>query len=104
VLRGMAAAAGAPRLETTPSDGSSVQSVAYRSGGETLVWLANLTGEPQTVELAGLTQDEGRIARLDETAFEAAASGPDGLADAGLSLAGPIELAPYAVARVTVSS
>ncbi len=104
VLRGMAAAAGQPRLETTPSDGSSVQSVAYRSGDETFLWLANLTGEPQTVELAGLTQDEGRIARLDETTFEAAASGPDGLADAGLSLAGPIELAPYAVARVTVSS
>ena len=66
VVRGMAAAAGEPCLETALSDGSSVQAVAWRSGDATLLWLANLTGEAQTVVIEGLPQAEGRIARLDE--------------------------------------
>jgi hypothetical protein len=99
----MAAAAGEPCLETTPSDGSSVQSVAWRSGDATVLWLANLTGEAQTVELEGLPAAEGRIAQLDERSFASATSGPDGFVDAGpRSKFDRIELAPYAVARLTV--
>jgi hypothetical protein len=103
VIRGMAAAAGEPCLETTPSDGSSVQSVAWRSGNDTVLWLANLTGEAQTVEIEGLPEAEGRVARLDEGSFAGATSGPDGFLDAATK--GPldrIELAPYAVARLAV--
>jgi hypothetical protein len=103
VIRGMAAAAGAPRLETTPSDGSRVQSVAWRSGGDTVLWLANLTNEAQVVEIEGLPQSAGRIARLDRDSFATAVSGPDGFVDlstaAGLDR---VELGPYAVVRLTL--
>lgn len=101
VIRGMAAAAGAPRLETTLSDGSTVQAVAWRSGGDVVLWLANLTGEAQTVEVEGLPQGEARIARLDQDSFTSAASGPDGLAESSAPSGGRVELGPYAVARLT---
>jgi hypothetical protein len=104
VIRGMAAAAGAVRLETTPSDGASVQSVAYRSGGDTVLWLANLTSLAQSVELAGLAQRQGRIARLNQDSFERATSGPDGFADSGSWEPGRVELAPYAVVRLVAAA
>jgi hypothetical protein len=102
VIRGMAAAAGQQCLETTPSDGSSVQSVAWRSGDETVFWLANLTGAVQTVEIEGLAKAEGRVARLDEGSFESATAGPEGFVEASATgRLDRIELAPYAVARLT---
>jgi hypothetical protein len=80
-----------------------VQSVASRSGNDTVLWLANLTGEAQTVEIEGLPEAEGRIARLDEGNFAGATSGPDGFLDAALpGRLDRIELAPYAVARLAV--
>jgi D-apionolactonase len=102
VIRAMAAAAGAPRLETTPSDGSRVQSVAWRSGGDTVLWLANLTGEAQMVEIDGLPQGSGRIARLDQDSFAMAVAGPDGFVGSSATAdLHRVELAPYAVARLT---
>jgi hypothetical protein len=100
VIRGMAAAAGAPRLETTLSDGASVQAVAHRAEDATVLWLANLTGTAQEVEIAGLA-GEGRAATLDLDSF-AAASGPDGFVDSTLGLADKIALGPYAVVRLSV--
>jgi hypothetical protein len=101
----MAAAAGKPRLETAPSDGSTVQSVAWRSGGDVVLWLANLTGEVQMVEIDGLPQGSGLIARLDQDSFAMAVSGPDGFvgsrATSGLDR---VELGPYAVASLTVQA
>ena len=104
VIRGMAAAAGTPRLETTLSDGSSVQAVAHRADDATVLWLANLTGEEQVIEIAGLAEAEYRVATLDLDSFTAATSGPDGFADSAAS--GPpdrVELGPYAVARLRVA-
>jgi hypothetical protein len=101
VVRAMAAAAGEPRLETTPSDGAKVQSVAWRSGGDTVLWLANLTGAALTVETEGLPGAEGRLSLLDQGSFEAATVGPGAFVDAGAaSRLGRIELGPYAVARL----
>jgi hypothetical protein len=99
VLRGLAAGAGQPRLETTPSDGSKVQSVAWRSGGDVVLWLANLTGEAQTVEVEGLAA-EGRVSLLDQGSFEAATSGPGGFDASAPGRLGRVELGPYAVARL----
>jgi hypothetical protein len=104
VIRGMAAGTGNARLETTPSDGSSVQSVAWRNGGDTVLWLANLTGEAQTVEIEGLPQGKGQIARLDLDSFANVTVGPDAFVDPGAT--GPldrIELPPYAVSRIMAS-
>src|SRR5690606_40391299 len=50
VLRGLAAAAGAPQLATAVSHGSSVQALAYRRDGAVVLWLAHLTGRAQRVD------------------------------------------------------
>ena len=101
VLRGLAAGAGKRQLETTLSNGSAVQAVAWRNGGGVVVWLANLTPEPQIVALEGLPARRGRIAVLDQASFVAATADPDALA--GLTREGDldsIQLGAYAVARL----
>ena len=103
VIRAIAAAAGKPSLEATPSDGSSVQALAWRGAEGTVLWLANLTGEPQSLAIEGLTAAEGRIARLDEASFAKAAAGPENFLDGGPAVQlDRVELGPYAVARLTV--
>jgi hypothetical protein len=103
VLRGMAAAAGATQLATSLSDGSAVQAVAYRGGGSTVLWLANLSGADQVVELDGLPGGQARVARLDQDSVLGATSGPDGLADSDpASKPDRLGLAPYAVLRITM--
>ena len=105
VIRGLAAAAGEPRLATAASDGSAVQAIAYRGSGGVVLWLANLTGRAQRVAIAGLPATRGRLARLDVETFKGAAAGPDGLATAAEAGAvDDLELAPYAVAQAEVST
>ncbi|NJM92121.1 MAG: hypothetical protein HC861_05315 [Rhodospirillaceae bacterium] len=101
VIRGMAEGAGKPMLETELSDGAAIQAVAYRDGGDTVLWIANLTGQPQEVTIDGLPGARGSIATLDLESFIAATSGPDGLE----TEEGPIDLldlGAYALLRVRV--
>ena len=42
------------RRATESSAPREVQALAYDTDGGTTLWLANLTGEPQRVEIAGL--------------------------------------------------
>jgi hypothetical protein len=101
VLRGLAAGAGRPRLETTLSDGASVQAVAWRTDGGTVLWVANLTGRPQSVMIEGMPAGTVRVALLDLERFVAATSDPDSLAWGETSAAaGQVDLGPYAVARL----
>ena len=103
VLRGMAGAAGLPQLTTEVSNGSALQAIAYRNEGGTVLWLANITGEPLRVGMAGLSAAHGRATRLDLTSFESAVAGPDAwAATAGACAADALELGPYAVARLEV--
>lgn len=99
VLRGMAAAAGRTRLETSVSDGSAVQAVAWRGEQGVEVWLANLTAAPQTVRLEG-PGGQGRLARLDLERFVAACSDPDALQGGEGTVRGSVDLDAYAVARL----
>jgi D-apionolactonase len=104
VLRGLAAGAGRTRLETTLSNGSAVQAVAWRADGGLVVWLANLTPMAQTVALEGLPARRGRIAVLDQESFVAATADPEALA--GLARDGEtarLSLDAYAVARLEVA-
>jgi D-apionolactonase len=101
VVRGLAHAAGAPRLETQSSRPGAIQALAWRGGGRMILWLANLTGEPQDVTIEGLSAGAARMARLDLDRFAAAAGNPDGLATASAeSPVGRQELGPYAVLRL----
>jgi hypothetical protein len=101
VLRGLAAGAGRSFLKTTLSNGSAVQTVAWRANGRVVAWLANLTPEPQTIAVDGLPARRGRLAVLDEASFVAATTDPDALAGlARDSELARLELGPYAVARL----
>ena len=102
VLAGIAPAAGDPRLETRSSDASSAEALAWWDGDTTVLWLANLTDQPQEVRIEGLAGDEGEVARLDGAQFVA-------LSDAGgfeqtvrSERLSPLMLAAYAVVRIRV--
>ena len=78
-----------------------VQALAWQEDGPPVLWLANLTGQEQSVEIVGFTAREARLMRLDRERFVAATSGPDGLARTETSAsAGPMDLDAYAVARL----
>ena len=101
VLRGMAAAAGSLQLTTNVSNGSAVQAIAHRREAGVVLWLANLTRDPQRVRVTGLPAAHGRITRLDLASFETAVAGPDRwAATAEECAADALELGPYAVARI----
>jgi hypothetical protein len=99
VIAGMAAAAGAPRVETEASDPARVAPVAYGREGQTVLWLANLRPEPQQVTLEGVRG--GQVQMLDEESFEAATADPAGFSAGSRPLkGGRVTLGAYAVARI----
>ena len=102
VIKGMAAAAGKPMVATELSRPASVQAVAYLDQGETVIWLANLTGEPQQVAIEGFEDREGLLAEMDLDSFIAATAGTDDL-EARKAPIGRLDLGAYAVMRLTVS-
>ena len=110
VMRGIYRASGAARRATESSAPRDLQALAYETdggvtdGGVTL-WLANLTGEPQRVEIAGLEPAGARLSLLDEDSFETCVAGPDGFeGNAGTVSGAGLTLAPYAVARLEVDA
>jgi D-apionolactonase len=105
VIRGLAHAAGKPQLAARSSRPGAVQAIAWRDNGRLVLWLANLTGQEQSVAVAGSPAGQATIARLDLERFVTATSGPDGLARTGTSGSpGPVDLGPYAVARLEFGS
>ena len=65
------------------------------------LWLANLTGELQRVEIAGLEVAGARLSLLDRDSFAHCVAGPDGFEDnAGAVSGAGLTLAPDAVARL----
>ena len=69
-VRGLAALAGCPRLSAQSSHPDRVLAVAADSAGGTVIWLANVTNRPQTVQLGGYpTPLVDEIAVLDEHCF-----------------------------------
>lgn len=101
VIKGMAAAAGKPMLKTELSDAAAVQAVAYLDQGQTIIWLANLTGEPQQIVIGDLDGQHGQIAELDLDHFIAATTGTDDLETRQVPV-GQLDLGAYAVVRLAV--
>ena len=75
VIAGLTRAAGLKLVSATSSDDATVRCLAYKTKGATLLWLANLTAQDQTVTLA---HEGGAMfaATLDETSFEKATTDP----------------------------
>ncbi len=105
VMRGLYRASGATRRATESSAPRDVQALAYETDGGVSLWLANLTGEPRAVEIAGLEVAGARLSRLDEDSFGLCVAGPDGFdGNAGTLSGAGLTLAPYAVARLEVGA
>ena len=102
VLAGLAAASGAKRLDVACSAPSSVAVLGYRSKAAPVLWLANLTAEPQAVKIGGFS-GKASLHMIDVANFEKAARTTELLAGAGTALkkVAGLELGPYAVARIT---
>ena len=102
VVAGLTRAAGAALLAATSSQDRSVRCLAYRAQGASLLWLANMTAQDQTVRVAhGGTRPSGIV--LDEASFEQATTEPAAF-EAGVK---PLDLerlrlTAYAVALVCI--
>jgi D-apionolactonase len=95
VMRGLARLRGAPMRALSVSAPREVQGFAAANE----VWLANLTGESQRVNLSGVRPD--RLATLDAESFLNATKTPDALDRLERHFAGDtFELDAYAVARL----
>lgn len=102
VLRGLAALHGSQRRTVDISAPTQVQAIAGRDErGTTKVWLANITGQTLALDCEC---EVTSCTMLDEASFVPASRDPeaiDALAKAGSRT---LELAPYAIARLSVAA
>ena len=105
ITAAMAGASAAKMIDVETSAADRVLALAYGTADGTLLWLANLTPEPQQVSIAGLPAGAARIGRLDEDNFIAAVTQPAAFAaDCGaLGDASELELGAYAVLRIELA-
>ncbi len=106
IVAALAAAKGAAVRTVTSSDATQVLGLAYETAGGTLLWLANLTPEQQTVTVSGLSGGAASIGRLDSSNFVDAVTDPAGFAAAAGRPGDPsrLELAPFAVSRIALAA
>jgi hypothetical protein len=102
VMAGLAPLSGLPLCEIGLSGHGAVEAVAVRDGGKTLLWVANLTKDIQTVMLPSSSLS---IAILDETTVDRmAADAATGLRELLQPVSTPtVELNAYAVACCEMS-
>jgi hypothetical protein len=101
VIRGLAAAAGARRIEADSSDPGRLRVLAWRSDGQTQLWLANLRETPLEVGLEGAQAGAATLWMLDEDSFEAAISDPAFGERAEPFSGDRLTLQPFGVARLS---
>jgi hypothetical protein len=94
VVTGMAAAADRQMIAVKGLDRGRIAGVAHAAPGGALLWLANLTEEPQSVAPPGVA---ARVAVLDETSVVEAARAPTFMRRAARPLAGILEIGAYGV-------
>jgi D-apionolactonase len=103
VVAGLTRASGMKLVSATSSDDATVRCLAYKAKGATLLWLANLTAQDQTVAIA---HEGGAMfaALLDETSFGKATTDPIGFETSYKPLAAPrLTLKAYGVGIVCIN-
>ncbi len=106
VISGLTRGAGARLVDATCSDDQKVQCLAYRAqGGGTTLWLANLTAQSQSVQIAGGNAANGATigAMLDESSFELATTRPGDFQKSWKTLGQNLTLKPYGVAILAIA-
>ncbi len=106
IVAAMAGARGADVLVVETSAPDKVLGLAYRTPTGCLLWLANLTPEPERVTVSGLPAGETHIGRLDENNFTRAVTEPSAFAaDCGpVGDASTLDIGAYAVLRLEVTA
>jgi len=104
VVSGLARAAGAKLVAATSSMPAKVASLAYRGRGGTILWLANLTADKQTVSLSGASGKTFAL-MLDEGSFATATTAPGKFQGSWQARAAGMRLtlSAYAVAVVSIN-
>jgi hypothetical protein len=106
VVAGLAAAAGRKQLAAESGAPTRVASLAYRGDTGPVLWLANLTGEPQGVQVKGFAPGPIAMSIIDEGSFLSAATRQDFLgrsAKKAKRMPASLVLRPYAVARISAT-
>jgi D-apionolactonase len=107
VVAGLAAAAGKKQLAADSATPTRIASLAYRDTAGPVLWLANLTGEPQTVQVKGFPAGPATVAVVDEGSFVTATGRAEFLGKLFKKvkkLPSSVALRPYAVARIAVAT
>jgi hypothetical protein len=101
VLAGLAGSSGARLFDTRSTAPARVEVLAYQTKQGRYLWLANLTGEIQAVNIAGLP-GSAALHVISGSAFNKLRRRPSFMATPGIRLkkVGQILLQPYVVARV----
>jgi len=100
VMAGLAKGCGRQLVEASVLPPGRVAALAWREADRCVLWLANLTPDPQTVHVIGLEEDHPRLTRIDADGFEQAVKDPRALESIARPHAGELELDAYAVARI----
>jgi D-apionolactonase len=104
VIADLARASGAKLIAAEIGDEGKIAALAYRGGSGPVLWLANLTAQPQTVRVQGF-DGPATIAVLDEGSFVKATTELAFLEKTGKKTrkVGSVALRPYAVTRIAAT-
>jgi hypothetical protein len=100
VMAGLAKGCGRQLVETKVSPGGRIATLAWREGDRCVLWVGNLTPEPQPLRIAGLGEARLSLSLIDAAGFERAIRDPHALEKLAQPLAVEFELDAYAVARI----
>ena len=104
VLTGLTRASGHKIVSATSSDEALVKCLAYKVKGATILWIANLTPNEQSVAVTGHNGGAIFAGILDEDSFAAATTDPRGFQAGRKHIRdGKLKLKPYAVAFLCVN-
>jgi hypothetical protein len=100
VMAGLTRGCGRQIVEASVSPIGRVAALAWREADRCVLWVANLTPDPQAVRIIGLNEARSRLSRIDAASFEQAVRDPRALESFARPHAGELELDAYAVARI----
>jgi D-apionolactonase len=104
LIADLAKASGAKLIATEIGDEGKVAALAYRGAAGPVLWLANLTAQPQTVRVQGF-DGAANVVVLDEGTFVKATTDLAFLEKSGKKTkkVGSVALRPYAVTRIAAT-
>ena len=101
ILAGLGRASRARHIETESGAPGKIAALAHQSKAGPVLWLANLTGDRQSVKISGF-KGAAQLHVLDEKSFDIVIKRPDYLmaAGTGVKKIASLEIGPYAIIRV----